>query len=318
MKQKYAILYFVMIVVSLFITTAVYVFARFGTLPDAFLLQLLINIPFCLLYGGFDLYIIKHNRIKKNAIRIAVNLLITTLFALLLPSFINYYFSGLFSIKEAIKSSIMIIPWNWLVVLQIELFYFHSKQIEMEKEKNLYQFEALKNQINPHFLFNCLNVLSSLAYQNAEKTNLFAKKLSNVYRYLLATHNKPTVTLEEELQFVDSYLFLEQIRFGKTLQVSIKNSKEYQQQAVVPASLQMLVENAIKHNMNTTQSPLIIHIIIGPNGVEVSNNLQLRNFVTGNGMGLTNLRKQYALHGQKINITQTSTAFIVRLPFIET
>lgn len=103
-----------------------------------------------------------------------------------------------------------------MVVSLIEIFLYHKSQLEnemklniAEKEKAVYQFETLKNQINPHFLFNSLNVLSSLAYQDAEKANLFAKKLSSVYRYLLATHERETVTLQEEMQFVDSYLYLE-------------------------------------------------------------------------------------------------------------
>lgn len=316
MKRKYAILYIVMIIVSLFVTVAVSVFARFGTLPDRFFIQFLINIPFCLLFGIFDLYIVRYNTIKSNTLRISVNLLITTSIALILPSFINYC-SGLPSIKEAIKASILVIPWNWLVVLQIELFYFNLKQVEVEKEKNLYQFEALKNQVNPHFLFNCLNVLSSLAYQDAGKTNLFTKKLSSVYRYLLTTHERQTVTLEEELLFTDSYLFLEQIRFGEALQVSINNNGKNQHKSIIPASIQLLVENAIKHNISTNESPLIIHVKVETNGVTVSNNLQLRNYVTQNGMGLNNLKKQYSLYKQEINIVKTETNFTVKLPFIE-
>ena len=317
MKQKYAILYIIMIIVSLFMTVAVSAFAHLGTLPDTFFIQFLINIPFCLLFGIFDLYIIKQNTIKNNVVRIIVNLSVTTLSALLLPSFINYYFSDLTSIKEAVKNSILIISWNWMVVLQIEIFHFNLKQIELEKEKNLYQFETLKSQVNPHFLFNCLNVLSSLAYQDAEKTNLFAKKLSNVYRYLLNTHERPTVTLKEELLFVDSYLFLEKIRFGSTLQIHINNNDEHQQASVIPASIQMLVENAIKHNISTHKHPLTIHITMETDGVTVANNIQLRNYVSRNGMGLNNLKKQYSLYGKKVNIVKTETSFIVKLPFIK-
>lgn len=228
----------------------------------------------------FDLYIIKHNKTANNPPRISLNLLLTTSLALGLPSLINYYSLDNLSMKEAVRSSILVIPWNWLVVLQIEIFYFHLKQVQLEKEKNVYQFEALKNQINPHFLFNCLNVLSSLAYQNAEKTNLFAKKLSNVYRYLLCTHERPTVALAEELSFVDSYLFLEKIRHGDTLQIHLENDGTHQHLKLIPANIQLLVENAIKHNISTPQSPLHIRITVDRAGVTVANNLQLRNYVT--------------------------------------
>lgn len=317
MKRKNALLYTVMIIVSLFVTVAVAVFARFGTLPDTFFIQFLINIPFCLLFGMFDLYVIRHNTLRNNTLRVCVNLLITTSVALVLPSLVNYCFSDPPSVKEAIKDSILIIPWNWLVVLQIELFYFNLRQMEVEKEKNRYQFEALKNQVNPHFLFNCLNVLSSLAYQDAGKTNLFAKKLSSVYRYLLATHERQTVTLEEELSFTDAYLYLEQIRFGEALQVSVDNSGGHRHRSIIPASIQMLVENAIKHNISTCESPLVIRIRVDADGVTVSNNLQLRNYVARSGMGLKNLEKQYRLYRQEIGIVKTETDFTVRLPFIE-
>lgn len=212
---------------------------------------------------------------------------------------------------------------NCMVVSIIEIFLYHKSQLEnemklniAEKEKAVYQFEALKNQINPHFLFNSLNVLSYLAYQDAEKANLFAKKLSNVYRYLLVTHERETVTLQEEMQFVDSYLYLEKIRFGDTLQIHIEYNEESQDKAVFPASLQMLVENAIKHNISTSKSPLTVHIKIDTSGITVSNNLQLRNYVIRNGMGLNNLKKQYLLHKQEIDIIKTGTNFMVKLPFV--
>ena len=187
----------------------------------------------------------------------------------------------------------------------------------MEKEKVQYQFEALKNQVNPHFLFNSLNVLASLAYQDADKTNLFVKKLAEVYRYLLKTSDRPTVTLEEELHFIEAFLYLINIRFGETLQVIIDNNDNQRHRLVIPASLQMLVENAIKHNIATTKSPLVMHINIGEKGIIVSNNLQLRSYVGNkNGIGLTNLRNQYVFHGKDLTIKKTATDFLVEIPFL--
>lgn len=162
------------------------------------------------------------------------------------------------------------------------------------------------------------NVLASLAYQDAEKTNLFVKKLAEVYRYLLTTHDRQTVSLEEELQFTEAYLYLENIRFGEVLQVCLRGSHDVQKHLqVIPASLQMLVENAIKHNTATMKSPLIIHIVIGQEGINVSNNLQLRSYVrTKNGMGLANLRNQYTLHGKELVIKKTEREFMVEMPFL--
>ncbi|MCD8183477.1 MAG: histidine kinase [Bacteroides sp.] len=225
----------------------------------------------------------------------------------------NYLLSTLSDFWE---SSLPIIPWNWIIVLQIEIFFYSLRQTEMEKEKALYQFKILKNQINPHFLFNSLNILASLAYQDAEKTNLFAKKLSSVYRYLLTTHEQQTVTLEEELAFAESYLYLERIRFENAFHVEIENDCKKNNRLVIPASVQMLVENAIKHNISTKKCPLIIHITINDAMIIVSNNLQLRNSVNQNGTGLQNLQRQYALYNKRIDVAKNEKEFVVKIPFV--
>lgn len=285
------------------------------------------NLPIILLVGYVD-YILITYRQKKRHCGIGLSLLVdfttTAVFFLVLETLAAGICSFL-QVKDfySLKNLLAGILLNCMVVSLIEIFLYHKSQLEnemklniAEKEKAVYQFETLKNQINPHFLFNSLNVLSSLAYQDAEKANLFAKKLSSVYRYLLAIHERETVTLQEEMQFVDSYLYLEKIRFGDTLQIHIEYNKKSQDKAVFPASLQMLVENAIKHNISTPKSPLVIHIKIDTSGITVSNNLQLRNYVIRNGMGLNNLKKQYLLHKQEINIIKTETNFTVKLPFV--
>ena len=187
----------------------------------------------------------------------------------------------------------------------------------IEKEKALYQFEVLKNQINPHFLFNSLNVLASpLLIRIPKRRNRFAKKLSTVYRYLLTTHGRATVTVQEELSFVESYLYLEHIRFGDALHVEIEDDLRNHHCLVIPASIQMLVENALKHNISTKKSPLIVHISIGNEGITVRNNLQLRNYVASNGAGLKNLQRQYALYGTLVEILKDEKEFVVKLPFV--
>ncbi|MGI6232875.1 MAG: sensor histidine kinase [Prevotella sp.] len=212
---------------------------------------------------------------------------------------------------------------NFILLLFIQIYLYTKQQAEnelklsrMEKEKAVYQFEALKNQLNPHFLFNSLNVLSSLAYQDADKTNRFAKKLSQVYRYLLTTQNLLTVTVEEELRFVDSYLYLEKIRFGESLKVQIKKDERYMQRSIVPASIQLLIENALKHNINNEQHPLNIVVNITDDGISVRNNVQLLMSVARNGMGLKNLQQQYAFHGLEIHIYSSEKEFAVSLPYI--
>ena len=211
-----------------------------------------------------------------------------------------------------------------MIVLLIEIFFYQQRQMEaekklaiIEKEKIRYQYETLKAQINPHFLFNSLNVLSSLAYSDAEKTNLFAKKLSGVYRYLLLTNNRPMVTLKEELAFLESYVFLDKIRFEDTLFIEIDGHDLYGNRLIIPVILQLLVENAIKHNIATLQNPLIVRVGFTDEGITVSNNLQLRSSVDRGGVGLGNLEKQYALYDKAIDIVESATEFTVRVPFLE-
>ena len=315
--KKYIFLFIVTILISLVAIESAYYLVSERSILDNFIPLLLLNLPFCIAIGFIDLGIIymiyKRFKNRSNVIRILIDVVFTTLLGVLITGFANYILS---STSNFIKDSLPIIPWNWIIVLQIEIFFYNLRQTEMEKEKALYQFKILKNQINPHFLFNSLNILASLAYQDAAKTNSFAKKLSSVYRYLLTTQEQQTVTLEEELNFVDSYLYLEYIRFGDSFHVEITNNQQNNNRLVIPASVQMLVENALKHNISTTKSPLLINIAIDDNEMIVSNNLQLRNYVNQNGTGLQNLQRQYALYNKHIEIIKNEKEFIVRMPFI--
>ena len=291
-----------------------------GITQQDIMFRVMINLPVCIFIGWVDTMVVRYvgRRLHGSVLVPVVDLCITTVLCVLTISTLNYLFIGGNQYMLLIKSALPAVPWNWIMTLLIELFFNAMRQTEMEKEKALWQFKMLKNQVNPHFLFNSLNVLSSLAYQDAEKTNLFAKKLSSVYRYLLATHERPTVTLGEELDFVRSYLYLEQIRFGEALHMEIvRCSAEVLGRQVIPASIQMLVENAIKHNVCTHNAPLSISVAADDGGVVVTNNLQVRNYVNRSGTGLDNLRRQYAMYGMVIEAGGTPDGrFVVTLPFV--
>ena len=166
----------------------------------------------------------------SKTVRIALDLLLTSFLSLLVPAVCNYLLTDI-TAGEAVTRSLPVIPWNWIMVLAIEIYFYNTDQLWSEREKARYKYEVLKNQVNkyevlknqvnPHFLFNCLNVLSSLAYSDAEKANLFAKRLSGVYRYILDTRETDKVTTDVEMAFVRSYIYLESVRFSDTLQVSV-------------------------------------------------------------------------------------------------
>ncbi|MDL2304661.1 histidine kinase, partial [Bacteroides sp. OttesenSCG-928-D19] len=328
MKNKKHIFLFVIITALVqFACQWMYRTMDVGYTKSDFLFQYLINLPACIFLSAVDFLIIntiyKKVKWKDNGVRILIDLVLTSLFVILFAVVANYLLSPMDIYEYLTKLALSLILWNVIMVLLIEVFFYNQRQSEaerklaiIEKEKMHYQYETLKAQINPHFLFNSLNVLSSLAYQDAEKTNLFAKKMSGVYRYLLITNDRPTVSLGEELAFLESYVFLEQIRFEKALYVAVSGQEGYLHREVIPVSLQLLVENAVKHNVTTAQHPLIIRIEVGEMGITVTNNLQLRSSVDKGGVGLKNLQRQYALYNKVIVIEKTENEFRVRVPFV--
>lgn len=287
------------------------------------ILNFALNMPVCLLIGYADYRIVAflQKRMKGNGIwNILTALLLSNVVIALLSEGLNLVMAGSYSF---IRQFLPLFLWNTITVLIIELFFYNRmytankvRLAVMEKEKAQYQFETLKNQINPHFLFNSLNVLASLTYQDADKANRFTKRLSSVYRYLLTTQQCIKVPLQDELNFVEAYTYLEQIRFGRTLHISVDCCKEALSKTIVPASIQQLVENALKHNINTIKSPLDIRIIIDNKYVTVTNNLQIRDTTTKSRIGLSNLEKQYNMQNRHIEIIRNEKFFSVRLPLL--
>jgi len=194
-----------------------------------------------------------------------------------------------------------------------------EKNEELKRENLLAKYEALKNQVNPHFLFNNLNTLSGMVEQKHELATDFIKKLSDIYRYVLEQNEKELVSINDELKFVEDYIFLSKMRFGKGLKFNshITNNKNLQ---VIPLGLQMLVENAIKHNIISDDMPLKIEMGIEEGFVTVRNNIQKKKTINSGKepLGLENLKKRYAyLSGSSVEVIESDSKFIVKLPIIE-
>jgi hypothetical protein len=203
------------------------------------------------------------------------------------------------------------------------LFEWRNAAIEAEqlKSENLAsQYQSLKDQLNPHFLFNSLNVLSNLVYESPDKSAAFIQQLSKIYRYVLEVQEEELVSVEKELGFAENYLSLQKIRFEKSLEYTIEANK-YQGHFLPPLSLQLLLENAIKHNIISMEQPLKIMVVQKKDTLLVKNRLQpkLTQEVVGNGIGLSNIEKRYAiLSERKPRILQTEKEFIVELPLLKT
>lgn len=203
------------------------------------------------------------------------------------------------------------------------LFFFYIQWSEalqreeaLEKEKLILQNEILKKQLDPHFLFNNLNTLSSLVHHNPDLSEEFIQKLAAVYRHILQCQEKQMITVEEEIRFVEEYFFLRKIRDEEKISLNIQINGLEQSQ-IVPVSIQLLVENALKHNSATRQSPLIIAVREGPNQtLQVQNNLQKKMQITESSKtGLKNLNQRCRLVlNREIEIEETNTNFLVRIP----
>jgi sensor histidine kinase YesM len=193
-------------------------------------------------------------------------------------------------------------------------------QAERQEKANIMsQFELLKSQINPHFLFNSMNILAALIPENPAKAVEFTHRFSKVYRKLLELREQPLIELEQELEFTESYIYLQKMRFADSLQVKTEVPAEVRQHCLPPFTLQILLENAVKHNVVSAENPLHIQIGLAPSGkLEISNNLQLRGTPTeSTRLGLNILTTRYELiTPEPVEFEQTDGAYIVRVPLI--
>jgi hypothetical protein len=207
------------------------------------------------------------------------------------------------------------------------IFFFlrqqREAQLETERFKKISvqaQFQSLKNQVNPHFLFNNLNVLSRLVYKDPAVASEFIEELANVYRYVLQNFEKELIELRTELGFLQSYRFLLEKRFGQSLQIDIAIPEQYHNYYLVPVALQMLIENAIKHNISSRNHPLHIRVYVNDNQqLVVQNNLQPKQEKElSTQIGLENIAQRYQfVSRQTITIRSEADSFAVWLPLLQ-
>lgn len=224
------------------------------------------------------------------------------------------------SISNYVVSSVL----TFVVTLAFHTFYFYRAYNENKvKEQKIIassasaQFESLKNQIDPHFLFNSLNVLSSLIEENPDAAQKFTTSLSKVYRYVLEQKDKELVSVEEELRFAKTYMNLLKMRFENSITFELPEF-ENDEAKVVPLSLQLLLENCIKHNIVSEQKPLHIKIYIDNNELIIENNKQIKEVLQDRkGVGLQNIVNRYAiLTKRNVIIQESETVFKVKLPIL--
>lgn len=204
------------------------------------------------------------------------------------------------------------------------VYFYRSLQDRKVKEQKIIagtasaKFDALKNQLDPHFLFNSLNVLTSLIEEDPGQAQKFTTSLSKVYRYVLEQKNKDLVTVDEELQFARTYVRLLKMRFEDSIVFVIPDSSSNPEAKIVPLSLQLLLENAVKHNVVTSNKPLRIEVFEKEDTLIIKNNLQEKQVVKkSSGVGLKNIQQRYSiLSDRTVQITKTDKEFMVALPML--
>jgi sensor histidine kinase YesM len=246
---------------------------------------------------------------------------------------IGYSALSIFGLLDILGGVFELFPWSpgwypWgILILVLVLQYntqYRLKKYSSDLENSHSQliesrFETLKNQINPHFLFNSLNTLSSLIFIDREQAATFVRDLSKVYRFILETRDKERIALDEELKILEAYIYLVQTRFKESLQINLQKSAHQKAKEIAPLCLQMLIENAIKHNVTSKGKPLIIDIFLESDAyIVVQNNLQPKSTMEfSSKIGLKNITSRYAyLTKLPVIIEESKDKFIVKIPLL--
>ncbi len=272
------------------------------------------------------------NWLKRPIKSLIVSFCVTTIYSSIVIWFTNWFWFGLIqglTWGEFIVFGRTIIITNYITLYIISLFFYARgffrdwkrsivAEQELKQEALNLQYKVLSNQVNPHFLFNSLNVLSSLIRLDTNRAEVFVNKLSNFYRDLLSFRGKDIVLLKEEVGFVNQYLDLQKERFGDKIYVEtqVVDLDKYQ---IIPMTLQMLVENAIKHNQIVSDNVLKIRIYSNGNYLVVKNSLKpYLNPQDGERLGLQNLNERYKfLTDYSLKVEKSDEFFIVKVPLLK-
>ncbi|WP_411767110.1 histidine kinase [Winogradskyella sp. A3E31] len=283
---------------------------------------------------AFFSYMEKRNWKKGDTIKRIVYGIIGTTIITLIGLFVLRFCISVFIYNVPVKTFLGNETWSgysfgvWITLTIVSvfhiIFFYNRYQKNKIKEQKVIagaasaRFDALKNQLDPHFLFNSLNVLTSLIEENPKNAQKFTTSLSKVYRYVLEQKNKELVTVDEELDFARTYMSLLKMRFEDSIIFEIPDKAKNPESKVVPLSLQLLLENAVKHNMVTTSKPLHIKIYEDGGYLVVLNNLQIKQIVKkSSGVGLENIKQRYKLlTNKKVIINQRAEDFAVGIPML--
>jgi sensor histidine kinase YesM len=277
---------------------------------------------------------LEYHSVKEFIRKVILRLLLFYFFVVIVSGILFVAVSAVWSYRQGIDMSLFFkqLPERelkgfvigssiGLLMGTVVFFFLHLIEAirnlqKLNEDKMRYHYETLKNQLNPHFLFNSLNTLSSIIYNDVHQADKFISKLSSVYRYILDQQDTRLVNLDDELAFVRDFFYLQQLRDGDRihLEIEVDQPSLYQ---ILPVSLQLLVENALKHNMATTEKPLNIKISLSGNQyLLVENNRQPKQQLEGSfQIGLKNLNERVTMMtGKDLIVDKNEELFRVKIP----
>ena len=278
----------------------------------------------------------KYSWVEQTKTRVITGIITTVLVNVILVFFCNYINFIVFQkedIHQFFSGNLGFINWFTINVCLLISAILHAKGFMEEWKKSSKkevveqkliaksanaQFESLKNQLDPHFLFNSLNVLDALIEENPAQAQKFTNDMSKIYRYVLDQKDKELVTVEEEIEFAKTYCNLLKTRFEDSVTFDFAVDENHKNQFVVPLSLQLLLENAIKHNHATSKKPLQISIFSENDFLCIQNNLQAREIIKErDGIGLANIVQRYSILSKKnVFIEKSEEIFKVKIPVL--
>lgn len=293
---------------------------RLYTSGDVFLLFIIVFLSFIVqaFAGSMKSFITKNGALLFYLQSLVINFFfLSVLYAFLLPLVFDFLLTFKFCVL--------------LTFIETSLFFFirYRKQyhLNLEKERLISQtvkqqqvkeLEVLKQQIDPHFIFNSFNTLAFLIDENSEKAKQFSNKLANVHRYIIFNGNKNLVSIADEVGFAKDYAYLQEIRHSNEVQIHFSGLTDVDNVFVLPVSIQILIENAIKHNEFNEKEPLVIYVSYKDNSVSVENNLNIKSYaIPSSKIGLSNLRDRCRLIlGKDLVIYKEEASFKVILPLL--
>lgn len=302
------------------------------------MVSLVLNLLYSLVLGFSNLYFFNYLEKRNWEENKPWKRIFVGIFGSIMITLIGLFFlrlgTKIYFLNSSVQQFLAAEKWSnysfglWItstIVISFHVFYFIKKnQDKKVKESQIVaktetaKFESLKNQLDPHFLFNSLNVLTALIGENPKQAEKFTTKLSKVYRYVLEQKDKDLISVEEELQFAKSYMTLLQMRFEDALHFTIPDSISNPELKIVPLSLQILLENAVKHNVITTKNPLVITIYEENGYLVVENNINPKTSLEkSTKVGLQNIKNRYQLISKmQVEITTINQVFRVKLPLL--